>query len=38
MVFIDNMEQQITHGGCKGVVLDTGIGNVIEVIEDYGVV
>ena len=38
MVFINNMEQQITHGGCEDVVLDTGIGDTIKVIGDYGVI
>ena len=38
MVFINNIIQQVTHGGCRDIILDTGIGDAIKVIEDYGVV
>ena len=37
MVFINNIIQQITHGGCRDIILDTGIDDTIEVIGDCGV-
>ena len=28
----------VTHGGCRDVVFDDGIGNDIKAIENYGVI